>query len=62
MIQHFNIDEIMTLYVLVRNDYFEFHDDNSDYSNMLCTLLKKLKATIELHDKFELIDGDVKND
>ena len=62
MIQHFNIDEIMTLYVLVRNDYFEFHDDNSDYANMLCTLLKKLKATIELHDKFELIDGDYKDE
>lgn len=55
-----NIDEIMTLYVLVRNEYEKYIEMNSDYGDMLYNLLKKLVSLVEDHDKFEFKDGDVK--
>ena len=57
-----NIDEIMTLYVLIHNEYAKYRVMNSDYGDILYNLLKKLVSLMEDHDTFEFKDGDFKDE
>ncbi len=59
---HFNIDELLTLYVLVKQEFDKVTVINSSYADMLYKLLKKLKDVIENHGIFELKDGDDKDE
>ena len=57
-----NIDEMLTLYVLVKQELDKVTIFNSSYSDMLFKLLKKLSDVIENHGMFELKNGDVKDE
>ena len=54
----FNIDELLTLYVLVKQEFDKVTVINSSYADMLYKLLKKLKDVIENHGIFELKDEE----